>query len=202
MQTIHEPESDKRASGPIEPGNATEPDAIASEDRSRLAQELYNEMAAWPARDRFGAFRKWHRGALSLIHLNVLTLLEAEGPLAMHRIAELLDVSDASATGIVDRMERRGFVERIHDTEDRRLVLVHPTTAGENVFKEAQANRLQRLRSLLDRLGDDEMAALLTGIRGLHRAAQELHQSGLLDPSAAAESERIDSPVSTEAAES
>ncbi len=147
---------------------------LDSDDRPRIAEELYAEMAAWRARDRFGAFRQWHRGSLSLIHLNVLTLLETEGPLPMHRIAETLDVSDASATGIVERIERRGLVERRHDSEDRRLVLVHLTEAGKNVFSETQARHLERLRQLIDRLGDRELVGLLTGIRGIRRVASEL----------------------------
>ena len=79
----------------------------AAPGRSALERELLDEMTAWSPRDRGGAFKTWHRHALSLVHLNVLTALEAEGPLSMSRLAEAMDVSDASATGIVDRMEKR-----------------------------------------------------------------------------------------------
>ena len=57
-------------------------------------------------------FRRWLAGSLSIVHLHVLTILEADGPLSMGKLAEALDVSVASATGIVDRMEQRGLVER------------------------------------------------------------------------------------------
>ena len=42
----------------------------------------------------------------------------------MSRLAELLDVSLSNATGIVDRMEERGLVERVRVPDDRRVVLV------------------------------------------------------------------------------
>jgi DNA-binding MarR family transcriptional regulator len=131
-------------------------------------------MTAWSPRDRGGAFKTWHRHALSLVHLNVLTALETEGPLAMKRLAELMDVSDASATGIVDRMEKRGLVERRHGTTDRRVVLVHPTSAGVQVFSEMAAHRREMLSRVLDELGEDEMAALLVGMRAIHAANRRL----------------------------
>src|SRR5664279_5317540 len=93
-------------------------------DRAALQRELLDEMTTWPTRDRGGTFKAWHRHSLSLVHLHVLNTLESEGPLPMRRLAEAMDVSDASATGIVDRMEKRGLVERRHGTADRRTVLV------------------------------------------------------------------------------
>ena len=103
---------------------------IVAGSREDLERELIEEMTGWSPRDREGAFKTWHRHSMSLVNLNVLTALEAEGPLAMKRLAEAMDVSDASATGIVDRMEKRGLVERRHGTEDRRVVIVHRTPAG------------------------------------------------------------------------
>jgi DNA-binding MarR family transcriptional regulator len=149
--------------------------------RSALERELLDEMTAWSPRDRGGAFKTWHRHALSLVHLNVLTALESEGPLAMKRLAELMDVSDASATGIVDRMEKRGLVERGHGTTDRRVVLVHSTNAGEQVFSEMAAHRREMLSTVLAELSEEEMASLLVGMRAILAARRRLllaHQEG------------------------
>jgi len=131
-------------------------------------------MTSWSPRDRSGAFKSWHRHSLSLVHLNVLTALEAEGPLAMRRLAEAMDVSDASATGIVDRMEKRGLVERRHDTDDRRVVLVHQTEAGSQVFLDMATHRREMLTKVLAELTGEEMAALLIGMRAIHAARRRL----------------------------
>jgi DNA-binding MarR family transcriptional regulator len=139
-------------------------------DRATLERELLEEMTAWPPRDRGGALRNWHRHALSLVHLTVLTALEAEGPLSMKRLAEAMDVSDASATGIVDRMEKRGLVERRHGTTDRRMVLVHPTDTGSQVFTNIAAHRQHFLARVFHELSEDEVFALLTGMRAMHAA--------------------------------
>ena len=57
-------------------------------------------------------------------------MLDTEGPTSMGRLAEALDISVASMTGIVDRMEERGLVERRHEGKDRRVVLVLPDRRG------------------------------------------------------------------------
>lgn len=167
----------------IDAGRSNEPDPeSAATGRPALERELLDEMTAWSPRDRGGVFKTWHQHALSLVHLNVLTAIEAEGPLPMSRLAEAMDVSDASATGIVDRMEKRGLVERRHGTGDRRTVLVHPTEAGEQVFRDMAAHRRATLTTVLAELTEDEMAALLVGMRAIHSARSKVLA---LDPDSA-----------------
>ncbi len=132
-------------------------------------------------------FRNWHRGALSLIQLNVVAVLEAEGPLPMSRLADELDVSVASATGIVDRMERRGMVQRRHATDDRRVVDVHLTEQGTGIFRDLEAHRREHLARLLGELTEEELAGFLKGIRAIRAARKRL--VGPLEPGAAQDPE-------------
>lgn len=141
-----------------------------SSGRAELADDLVRELTSWTPRERMGAFRRWQHGALSLVHLNVLTLLEAEGPLSMGRLAEALDVSVASTTGIVARMTARGVIERRHDADDRRVVLVHLTPRGTRVFQNLEQHHRQRLARLLDQLSEDEMTGFLMGLRAMRAA--------------------------------
>lgn len=150
-----------------------------SSRRKKLADELLTELTSWTPRERMGAFRKWHRGALSLVHLNVLTVLEAEGPMSMGRLADTLDVSVASATGIVSRMMARGVVERRHDADDRRVVLVHLTPRGAVVFQNLEQHHRARLARLLESLSEGELSGFLLGLRALHAARTRLRESEL-----------------------
>jgi len=102
--------------------------------RAILEQAVIDEMTSWNPLEFLGTFKSMHKGSLSLVHLNVLVELATQGPMPMGRLAEALEVSVASTTGIVDRMEKRGFVERRHDDEDRRVVVVHPTDAAAAFF--------------------------------------------------------------------
>lgn len=163
-------------------------------DRQRLAAAVRDEIMSWDPREFIAAFRRWHHGSFSLIHLNVLTLLESEGPESMSHLAEALDVSVASMTGIVDRMEKRGLVERRHEERDRRVVLVSPTEAGLDVFREIDDRRRFGLGKLLERLSVDELEGLLAGHRALRIARTEAAAARL---ATAAGTDRPDSDATT-----
>jgi DNA-binding MarR family transcriptional regulator len=87
----------------------------------------------------------------------------------MSRIADLLDVSLSNATGLIDRMEEKGFVERVRVPDDRRLVLVRPGAAGLQALVESESTKRERLRSVLGRLTAAERPVVLEAVRSLRR---------------------------------
>jgi len=166
--------------------NATQTDA-GSRRRARttprpadrpLVGQVVDELTAWNPREFMAAFLRWHQGSISLIHLNVLTLLEASGPMSMGRIADGLGISVASVTGVIDRMESRSLVERRRDSEDRRVILVHPGRGGRKLFDDIGKRRRLGLATLLTKLGDRELQGLLDGHRALRAARAELARVG------------------------
>lgn len=143
-------------------------------DRTVVLAELLQELTSHTPAGVMRYLRHWSSGPLSLIHLNVLTLLESNGPMTMGGLAEALDVSQASATGIVHRMRQRDLVDRESDAEDRRLVRVVLTETGRRLIDGVAAERRGRLELLLADLTDDELAGFLVGARAL-RKARERH---------------------------
>jgi DNA-binding MarR family transcriptional regulator len=144
--------------------------AAAPATRRPLADDVLTELTSWQSRLRMAAFQAWAHDTLSIVHLSVLAALEAKGPMSMTKLAETMDVSVASATGIVTRMEKRGVVRRHHDDADRRVVLVEITNAGAKVSSVMEKSRNQRLRELLDGLTDEELSSFLFGLRALGAA--------------------------------
>ncbi len=145
----------------------------AATRRERLAADVLNELTAWDPREWITAVKRWHRGplgAITLVHLNVIAELDMRGPMSMSHLAEALGVSVASATGIVGRMADRGLVERRRTDDDRRVVMVHPTTKGAGIFRAMEARRRGRLAKLLDHLTDEEMTGFVVGLRALRAA--------------------------------
>jgi DNA-binding MarR family transcriptional regulator len=124
--------------------------------------------------DIIGGFRCAGTGRLvklgvSMTHMHVLWMLQHHGDLPMSRMAELLDVSDSNATGIVDRMEERGLVERVRVPDDRRVVLVRISTGGARALDETEAVKQDRLQSILSHLDGPQLSRLaksLSDIRG------------------------------------
>ena len=145
-----------------------EPDQPA--DRGQRVEALLDELTSQTPAEAIRFMRRWHAGPLSLIHLHVMTLLQADGSIPMRSLAESLGVSQATATGIVDRMEQRGLVERRRDDDDRRVIRVQLAADGRELLAKVAADRRQKLGYLLSELTDDELDGFLRGARALRRA--------------------------------
>ena len=94
----------------------------------------------------------------------------------MSRLAEVLNVSLSNATGLIDRIEERGFVERTRVPEDRRIVLIRVTDAGERMLGEIDALSDELLRSVLDHLDRSKLAGRPSGRRIAARRADRRHR--------------------------
>jgi len=110
------------------------------------------------------------RLGVSMTQLHVMHLLDRHGELAMSRLAEMLDVSLSAATGLVDRVEERGFVERIRVPNDRRIVLVRITPTGQQMLDDVEVLREGIIRRVLDELDDAQLAAVAAAMGDLRSA--------------------------------
>lgn len=95
----------------------------------------------------------------------VLGLLSRE-PLPMRRIAERIRCEPSNVTGIVDRLEARGLVERRPDPADRRVKLAAATPDGRRTAELLRA-RLDFAREPLTRMAVADRAALRDLLRRL-----------------------------------
>jgi DNA-binding MarR family transcriptional regulator len=113
------------------------------------------------------------KAGISMTHLHILWVLEHHGDLPMSRLADLLDVSLSNATGLIDRMEERGLVERIRVPDDRRMVIVRASAEGERLRDEIEALKQDRMRSILERLNPDQLSRIHGAIGDLRTAVVE-----------------------------
>lgn len=114
---------------------------------------------------------------LSMTHFHILAILEAEGPTPMSRLADQLGVAFSNLTGIVSRMEERGIVERVHDADDRRVVLAQLTASGRAIVGKVEATRLEHMRQLVDALDPHEQRSVLAALKTLTSAHARLHHA-------------------------
>ncbi len=103
----------------------------------------------------------------------VLGLLRDRGPMSPSELGDRLIVTRATVTGLLDSLERHGFVSRTANPVDRRSLVVDITPAGLTV--------LQELRTLIHRHEKAWMSALsehdLRGyIARLHQIQDSLDQ--------------------------
>ena len=73
---------------------------------------------------------------LSPVQCHVLHLIEPDRPLPMGRLADTLGCDASNVTGLVDRLEARGLVQRRPSTDDRRIKVVQLTPTGSRLRAE------------------------------------------------------------------
>jgi DNA-binding MarR family transcriptional regulator len=96
--------------------------------------------------------------ALTGAQARLLSLLSLE-PLPMRRLAQKLKCEPSNVTGIVDRLESRGLVERRPDPGDRRVKLAAVTDEGRRVARGLRES-LHFAREPLAELSREERLAL------------------------------------------
>jgi len=80
-------------------------------------------------------------------------------------LARALQVSQPTMTGILDRLEKRGFVRRVRHGDDRRSVQIHITDVGRQMLVDAPPLLQDRFCSELTRLQDWEQNMLLANLQ-------------------------------------
>ena len=98
--------------------------------------------------------------SLTLPQFFLLGLLrDAQKPLSMTEIANLMQHSTAATTGIVDRMERQKLLKRSLTTEDRRMVFVTVSSKGIELLSFIQSKRANYVENLMSGLKAEERSA-------------------------------------------
>jgi MarR family transcriptional regulator, lower aerobic nicotinate degradation pathway regulator len=110
---------------------------------------------------------------LSITQLRLLGILRDREP-AMLDLAHYLKLEKSSVTGLIDRAQRRGLVERIAAPHDGRAVHVRLTAEGRRLAEQITAQANAALSGLLDALPARDRARLsaLAGTVVRHHAAR------------------------------
>lgn len=103
---------------------------------------------------------------LTFVEYSVLRVLR-EGRLSPSRLADAVVRTTGGMTKLLDRLERRGLVERVPDPEDRRGVLVAITPDGRELADKASAAYSVGRDRILRRLTAGERKAIETGLERL-----------------------------------
>jgi DNA-binding MarR family transcriptional regulator len=142
----------------------------AATTSTQLVDAVVDELHAMIGSLRCAGTGRMVKAGISMTHLHILWVLEHHGDLPMSRLAELLDVSVSNATGLIDRMEERGLVERFRVPDDRRVVVVRASAEGARQRDEIEALKQDRMRSILDRLTPDQLTRIHGAISDLKTA--------------------------------
>jgi DNA-binding MarR family transcriptional regulator len=93
-------------------------------------------------------------------------------------IARHTGLSSASVTELLDRLERKGFIRRIHDSVDRRRILVEANAEKVEVIAKLFGSAQRTLNQILDLYNNEQLAAIADFLkRNSDRLQMELERS-------------------------
>jgi DNA-binding MarR family transcriptional regulator len=94
--------------------------------RAALLQELETAMRKSSAQGTMFAQAVAEQAGISSSDMDCMDFLNIEGRMTAGRLAELTGLTTGAITGVIDRMEKAGFVRRERDDSDRRKVFIAP----------------------------------------------------------------------------
>jgi MarR family transcriptional regulator, organic hydroperoxide resistance regulator len=114
------------------------------------------------------------RRLLSAHQAGILDHLDSVEAITLMGLAKHMGVTAATMSLNVERLVRRGYVERARDAADRRRLRLRLTPAGVRIREASSVLEPQRVRALLAALPPSEREAGLRGLEILARAADRL----------------------------
>jgi DNA-binding MarR family transcriptional regulator len=108
--------------------------------------------------------------------LDCLSVIALEGGASPGRLADVSGLTSGAITGVIDRLERDGFVRRRPDPTDRRKVLVEPVPEAMPRVAAAFVPMLSASSELAARYDDDQLATIIDYVT---RATPMLHEETL-----------------------
>ena len=104
---------------------------------------------------------------LGLSDFGALEVLYHKGPAPVNSLGEKIRLTSGSITAAVDRLERKGLVERRNDPGDRRARIVHLTESGRNLIQCAFADHEAAMERAVSGLTPEERKSAAVLLRKL-----------------------------------
>jgi MarR family transcriptional regulator, organic hydroperoxide resistance regulator len=123
----------------------------------------------------------WIELKMTIAQLKSIFFIAAKGKTNFKKLADALGVTPPNITGIIDRLVEQGLVSRTENAEDRRIMLLQVTEKGQELVDNLHENKYHKMRNLMINMSEDELKAMMTGLKGILKAAKAIskEESGL-----------------------
>jgi DNA-binding MarR family transcriptional regulator len=115
--------------------------------------------------------RELNRDNISFAQFFLLSHLASAKELTMTEIARKMSHSTAAATGLVDRLEKLGYMERTHAVDDRRKVMVRVTSRGLNLVSRLREVLKNQIATAMNEVSAPDAASFMSSCENLDSLA-------------------------------
>lgn len=98
-----------------------------------------------------------------------LTILSKAGKMKIHELSEKLWMTDSTMSGIIDRLEKQGMVERTRSLEDKRVVYVSITSKFVEIHQDFHQLMDKNIEAKIGKGTPEELDAVTDGLNTLKK---------------------------------
>lgn len=119
---------------------------------------------------------------LNITELVVMRGLEENCPysdnnISISEVQEGLHITKSAISQMMNSLEKKGFIERRIDTEDRRKIVVTLTQAGKDILKETKESANHNLSEIISHLGDGNTKQFIDLLNQVSDISEELKKA-------------------------
>ena len=104
---------------------------------------------------------------LNFSHFHLLMLIEDEGAVTNGRISETLSIAPPNVTPLITKLLNEGYITRVPDERDRRVIWNQLTEEGERILLERRDSFRRLFEERLAFLNEDETDRLIESLKTL-----------------------------------
>ncbi len=113
-------------------------------------------------------------GEITVAQIRALMMIDLRGTVNLVRLAEILGVSSAAASEVVDRLVRARMVDRQRSEKDRRVVDLTLRPRGRQVLDRLTKSRTERARKLVAAVGPGDARRVIAALEVLNSILEKV----------------------------
>lgn len=118
-----------------------------------------------------GAFRD-----LSITEIHTIEAIGLYGSKTMSEVATVLEITMGTLTTAVDKLIKKGYVERSRSSTDRRIVNVNLTQRGKLAYRIHEKFHLDMVKAIMVDFSEEEEEILLTALKKLNKHLKGIYK--------------------------
>ncbi|MCA0980169.1 MULTISPECIES: MarR family transcriptional regulator [Exiguobacterium] len=111
---------------------------------------------------------------LNFSHFHLLMLIEDEGAVTNGRISETLSIAPPNVTPLITKLLNEGYITRVPDERDRRVIWNQLTEKGERILLERRDSFRRLFEERLAFLNEDETDRLIDSLKTLTEIVEKM----------------------------
>ena len=112
---------------------------------------------------------------LSITEIHTIEAVGLYGSRTMSEISSKLDITMGTLTTAIDKLIKKGYVERSRSEIDRRIVNVSLTNKGKLAYRIHEKFHLDMVKEIMNDFNDEEEEILLTALHKLNKHLRDIY---------------------------